>query len=529
VGEVVGPEVAILAPDGRVLGPRETGEIAVRGPMVIHGYANNPEANARSFVDGWFRSGDLGHLDEAKHLYITGRLKEMINRGAEKVLPYEVEQVLRRHPMVQEVAVFGYPHPRLGEDIAAAVVPRPGTAPQPEELRAYAAESLTQVKVPRRILVLAEIPKGGTGKVQRTRLAEQLGVRAEAGTELDEGLGAEPGSAAAGDPVEQLVARVWRELLKVPRIEPDDEFFALGGDSLLVLSMTAQIEQELGCALDPAHLGRSFVFTAFVQAVREASGAQAPAARVPGVHVLRAEGRRPALFFLHGVYSFQPLVELLGGDRPVYAMEPPDEETLCQTGAFTDVVDTCVGRIRQVQEHGPYLLMGHSVGGLVAFECARRLLAAGEAVPGVILLDPETHGYRPMRWVPGALMNAQYLAHRLKLQVYAVAKLPPWRWPAYLRGRLQAVATRPPYKQAQRRILNDFELLPLAVPTLLVRCLGEDPGRYRKIGRRWRALVGRRLIRMEEMGGDHETMILSPHLETLAGHMCRFLEQVDPA
>jgi oxalate---CoA ligase len=178
VGSAAGPEVAILDDAGRILAPGETGEIAVSGPNVMPGYENNPEANSRAFSGAWFRTGDQGFLDQEGYLRITGRLKELINRGGEKISPSEVDDVLLHHPGVHQAVTFAVPHDVLGEEVAAAVVLNPGASTTDHELKAFAGEHLAHFKVPRRILFVPEIPKGSTGKVQRLGLAAALGLTA---------------------------------------------------------------------------------------------------------------------------------------------------------------------------------------------------------------------------------------------------------------------------------------------------------------------------------------------------------------
>ena len=177
VGPAGGPEVAIMSEaDGRLLGQGEVGEIVIRGPNVTPGYRNNDKANAEGFTDGWFRTGDQGDMDADGFVTIRGRLKEIINRGGEKISPREVDDVLMEHPGVAQVVTFAVPHDKLGEDVAAAVVPADGQTVDPKELREFAAKSLAPFKVPRTIKILDEIPKGATGKLQRIGLAEKLGL-----------------------------------------------------------------------------------------------------------------------------------------------------------------------------------------------------------------------------------------------------------------------------------------------------------------------------------------------------------------
>ena len=176
VGRAAGPEVAILGADGKLLPTGESGEIVVRGPNVTSGYVNNPEANAAAFVNGWFRTGDQGVLDDEGYLRINGRLKEMINRGGEKISPLEVDTVLMEHPAVQLALTFAVPHEKLGEEVAAAVVVREGHSLTERELREFAGQHLVQYKVPHKFVFVKELPRGPTGKLQRIGLAAKLGL-----------------------------------------------------------------------------------------------------------------------------------------------------------------------------------------------------------------------------------------------------------------------------------------------------------------------------------------------------------------
>lgn len=179
VGVAAGPEVRVAdeLENGLIDG---TGEVVISGPNVTPGYESNPDANAKTFfeADGkrWFRTGDQGAFDADGFLHLTGRLKEIINRGGEKVSPLEVDGVLLDHPGVAQVVTFALPHPKLGEDVAAAVVLAEGSEATEREIRDFAAERMADFKVPRKVIILDEIPKGATGKMQRIGLAEKLGL-----------------------------------------------------------------------------------------------------------------------------------------------------------------------------------------------------------------------------------------------------------------------------------------------------------------------------------------------------------------
>ncbi|GJL82529.1 MAG: AMP-dependent synthetase [marine bacterium B5-7] len=176
VGIAAGPEVAVMDDAGNILAAGETGEVVIRGPNVTSGYENNPKANAENFTHGWFRTGDQGVMDEDGYLTITGRLKEIINRAGEKISPREIDDVLMDHPAVEQVVTFAMPHEKLGEEVAAAVVLRQDMNADEQELRAFVASRIAGFKVPKKILLLDEIPKGATGKLQRIGLARTLGL-----------------------------------------------------------------------------------------------------------------------------------------------------------------------------------------------------------------------------------------------------------------------------------------------------------------------------------------------------------------
>ena len=176
VGLAAGPEVGIMDEQGKLLAKGSTGEIVIRGDNVTAGYENNPKANTSAFTKGWFRTGDQGVMDAEGYVTLTGRLKEIINRGGEKISPVEVDEVLMDHPAVMQVVTFAVPHDKLGEEVGAAVVLREGMTATEQEIRAFAATKLADFKVPRKLVIVPEIPKGATGKLQRIGMAQKLGM-----------------------------------------------------------------------------------------------------------------------------------------------------------------------------------------------------------------------------------------------------------------------------------------------------------------------------------------------------------------
>lgn len=176
VGKSAGPEIALFRDNKLTTVANSVGEIVIRGSNVTKGYKNNDKANKENFFDGWFKTGDLGKFDEDGFLFISGRIKEIINKGGEKISPQEVDEALMRHEAVFQAVCFSVKHEKLGEDIAAAVVLKDGSTVDEKDLKTHLSKSITAFKIPRQILILDEIPKGNTGKIQRIGLAKKLGL-----------------------------------------------------------------------------------------------------------------------------------------------------------------------------------------------------------------------------------------------------------------------------------------------------------------------------------------------------------------
>ncbi len=238
VGMPTGIDLAILDETGKVLAAEEVGEIGIRGPNVTKGYENNPEANQNSFVNGWFRTGDQGRLDVDGYLWITGRVKELIVRGGEKIAPREIDELLLTHPAVAQALAFAIPDQALGEEVGAAVVLKPGVSVSEMQLCEYMAERIVDFKVPRRIVFLESLPLGPTGKPQRIGLASKLGIDSTKPKEMKQG------SLEPRNEIERRVADIWREVLRKPTLGVLDNFFDLGGDSILAVQLTNRLARE---------------------------------------------------------------------------------------------------------------------------------------------------------------------------------------------------------------------------------------------------------------------------------------------
>lgn len=239
VGPPAGPEVAIMNQRGELLPCGQSGEVVIRGENVTAGYLANPGTNARAFTHGWFRTGDLGSFDADGYLYLSARIKEIINRGGEKISPHEVEEVLLEHPAVAEALAFAMADARLGEEVAAAIVLRSGQQPTERELGDFVAERLADFKVPRRIVVVDEIPKGPTGKVQRVGMAKRLGLESAGGKVT-------VSPAAPQKETESALAAIWQAVLRLNAVAANDHFFQIGGDSILAAQVVARVRERWG-------------------------------------------------------------------------------------------------------------------------------------------------------------------------------------------------------------------------------------------------------------------------------------------
>jgi acyl-CoA synthetase (AMP-forming)/AMP-acid ligase II/acyl carrier protein len=237
VGLAAGLSVAIMDEVDNLLPKGEIGEVVIQGASVTQGYENNPEANAKAFTNGWFRTGDQGYIDEQGYLFLKGRLKEIISRGAEKISPLEVDEVLMELPGILQAVTFAVPHPTLGEDVAAAVVLKENIQLSPTTIRQFLFERLADFKVPSQVLIIDEIPKGATGKLQRIGLAEKLAAYLQRDF------------IAPSNELEEAITGIFSEVLGIEKISVADNFFALGGDSLSGTRVVVRISANLNIQL----------------------------------------------------------------------------------------------------------------------------------------------------------------------------------------------------------------------------------------------------------------------------------------
>jgi acyl-CoA synthetase (AMP-forming)/AMP-acid ligase II/thioesterase domain-containing protein/acyl carrier protein len=457
VGRPLGCQIAILAPKGGFLPPGSEGEIVLRGPTVFSGYWDPSDANAKSFRNGWFRTGDLGFFDSDRYLTLTGRCKEIINRGGEKISPRRIEEALLDHPSVKQAVAFSLPHSTLGEEVAAAVVLRRGSPASTDELQRRCLLALPEYAVPRRIEIVKEIPKGPSGKVQRNRMAALLGiVSPPPGQSVPpvpgqvESIGTGSGESrthaqrrAASMPLDSVIAElrsIWAKVLGRDSMGPHDGFFDLGGNSLHASLLLAQIERRFGVRLAGDALIRFPTIHNLATIIRQGSACQPFSYLV----ALCGRGPKPGLFLVHApdglVLPFRFLAHLAGRERPVYGIQPPPAKVLIRPGTkYESLARLYVDEIIRAQPQGPYYLAGYCGGGVIAFEIARHLERTGRRVGIVSLFDPVFRSRRMEHLVVGALLT---------LFSFPAFEAPLWRLPRRI---LTAVVHRSQHPDAARR------------------------------------------------------------------------------
>lgn len=535
VGLPGGSEIAIMDEQGNTLPANTIGEIVVRGPKVFAGYENNPEANAAAFVKGWFRMGDIGYFDDDRYLFLTGRIKEIINRGGQKIMPAEIDAALLTHPGIADAATFPIPHPTLGEDIAAAVVGTPHATLDAKDLSDFLRTSLGDSKVPRRFLFVDELPKGDTGKVQRNTLAATFGLdRREATIPSD-------GHTTAATPTEAILQRIWAGTLQVPTVPLDEDFFALGGDSIMAVELFLRIEEELGRRLPRSALFEARTVTEMAQHI---DAAPSPRCLVP----IQPDGNRPPLFCVHDingqVLNFRSLAQHLGPAQPVFGLqlagldrsEPPFVR-------YEDMAARYISEMRTLQPTGPYHIGGYSMGGLIAYEMARQLRDAGQEVGLLGLFDtfPRRGRRRPMlqNWFTqrgntlsdrNATSVARYIGRgvgniannaltAVQRRMFGIA----WHLCAHTMTATPTVLYRP--LAASHLAGRTYRMRPYAGDAVLF--LADDYRRdHDHVVENWHALIGGRLD-IRPITGLHSEILEEPHVHALASALSASLRESD--
>jgi len=404
VGRAFGVQLRIVDPRSRVQSTNRTGEVQVRGDSVFAGYESEPKREQREFDGDWLRTGDEGYLDEDGYLYLVGRLKEIINRGGEKIAPMEIDRAALGYPGVIQAAAFALPHPSLGEDIAMALVVDSPEHFEQQAFLDFLGNQLARFKLPRTIALLERIPTTRGGKLQRHRLPELLHQQQQAG---------QPSSKLKAEShLEKQLATLWCELLERSQVYVDDDFFEAGGDSLNAAVMMAEIKSRLGVVVPMSSLYRAPTIRQLAELILTSSHApttiqtdilhqvvdelgafmaawRGDRVRQDGLLVGRnINGTQPALFWGVNAYpEFDHLAQALGDDQPIYGFRSLFKTNFRYRVNPAQLARVYLDEIREIQPAGPYLLGGFCEAGKVAFELATLLQAEGESIASLMLQD----------------------------------------------------------------------------------------------------------------------------------------------
>jgi acyl-CoA synthetase (AMP-forming)/AMP-acid ligase II/thioesterase domain-containing protein/acyl carrier protein len=534
VGIPVTGEVGIMGPDNRVLPPGQRGEIVVDSTGIFTGYENDDDANETCFVDGWFRTGDEGTIDRDGYLTLTGRIKDIINRGGEKITPSEVDGALEDHPDVATAVTFPVPHATLGQEVAAAVVPEKGAEFTDETLSRFLRGRLAPFKVPRRFVIVDEIPKGAEGKIQRRNLAEAFGMVTDSSKARPVAVDDHPPTALEGK-----LQCLWAEVLGLERVGLHEDFFMLGGDSLQAVDLFLRVEKKLGRRLPRSVLFEAGTVARMAQRIEESTPS-------PCLVPIQPKGSKPPFFCVHDgngqVLNYRDLSRLLGESQPFYGIQcrglDGEEEPFTR---IDDMAAHYVREIRKVQPWGPYYLGGYSFGGRVAFVMAQHLRAAGQDVALLALFD--TYSAQGRQKVA---LRDWIAHHRERLKTLPAARISGYLWLrirnfakiVYMRSRQKIYAAAWKFFKSRGKPLPHFLRRPVLANDMIRRsyqpCPYDGDAVLFKAERYawahadqhdgWYKLIGG-CLEIRPISGRHYEIMTQPHVQALAEELSDVLRQ----
>lgn len=413
VGRIPVGELVIRDDAGQAVPPGQAGHVMLSGPSVMPGYLfDDIDGVPSGLVDGWLATGDIGSVDADGHLTVAGRTKEIINRGGEKVAPYDVEKALLGHPAVREAAAFAVPHPRLGENVGAAVVLHAGALATSSELVDFVYERLAPFQRPRHVHVVDRFPVGATGKTSRPQLSAAFSQKKET---------AIPPAA----PLEILIAEIWKQVLRRadtgseigpeigPEIGMDDDFFEIGGDSLQATEMLLAVEKAMRHHIKPSDIRAQLTIRLLSEKLAAATAAKRE------VITKAASGTGTPMFWCHGdfcgwgFYAFR-LSEKLKADGPMYLLHSLLDDSKGIT-TIEQMAARYLAEVQAVAPSGPIRVGGYCHGGLAALELAHLLERAGREVEKVVLIDTFS-------------LNARRLMRPVVRAISSLGQLMPGEW-----------------------------------------------------------------------------------------------------
>jgi acyl-CoA synthetase (AMP-forming)/AMP-acid ligase II/thioesterase domain-containing protein/acyl carrier protein len=509
----VGPvseNIAVFDDSGAMLPPGSAGALAVRGQGISPGYIESLPPGADTVPDGrspdhWLPTGDIGVVDEDGFLTIVGRAKQIINRGGEKIAPSEVEAALQRHPLVREAAVFGVPHPRLGEGVSAAIVAQPGAGITSAELQDFLFGCLAPHKIPQSLHFVAALPRNAGGKVQLPQLVEQVSHE-------------EHRPVPASGNLEALIIEIWQRLLERDDVGVDDNFFELGGDSLLATSMLLEVEELAKREVPPSALRAVWTIRQLVSVLlRDMPPPEGPVTPVK-------TGSGAPLFFCHGdrrdrgIYALR-LIGMIEHDFPVFLLNH-HRDFRGDDVSLEDIARLYVPHVLAAQPGGAVRLGGYCAGGIVALEVARQLQAAGRDVEFVVVIDsPSLNGRVSLRaWKASLDAMSRVLPRNAGARIasngmwaaWVLVRSRPVVWGALRKlARLTAVklsagrGARPPRWDEYRRLSNYIPARS-STPLYCFVC-AENADRIDFKPSNWRRLMP--AVRATVIPGDHHSCV----------------------
>jgi oxalate---CoA ligase len=379
VGLISRDELTIVGPKGDPLPDGEVGEIVVHGPTVSPDIGTDAEAEAQHSNDRWLFTGDVGSIDSERYLTVVGRTKELINRGGEKISPYEVERALLLHPSVKEAAAFSVPHPRLGENVAAAVVLKPETNPSTQDIKTFLADYLAPFKIPQHVFVVPQLLKGASGKVSRSELSQATAHRIR-------------DVAPPGTPLEVLIRDIWQTLLHRDDVGIDDDFFELGGDSLLAVQMVLEVEATARRKIPSSALRAIYTVRQLAATILRTDSTSEELVSCA------KQGVGAPFFFCHGEFPrglwALRLVDRLRCDRPVFLADPDPKLSI------EEMAKCYLPHLLAAQPTGAFCLGGYCNGGLLAWELAHQLESLGREIEFVVVIETRSFNARlPFRMI----------------------------------------------------------------------------------------------------------------------------------
>lgn len=367
----------------------EGGEVLVRDFGMFAGY-DDPEDNRDSFLDDWFRTGDIAHIDDDGYLFLQGRVREMINRGGEKVSPYEVEAALLELDCIKEAAVFPYPNRQGSDDIGAAVVPKPGTTVDLRQIRSALRSKIKPYKLPTLLYITADMPTSSAHKVQRNLLYQQLQELGLMPQTLKKAFQDDEGDLTS---TQAALRELWQCVLDQPYVGLDDDFFDLGGDSLSAAELLSAIETRLGCILPVNDFFQQSTIRELAKLVDATPGIGSYKHLAP----IRQQGCKTPLILVHDVHgdivTYHHLAAHIDPERPVYGLNFNFAREAWNTSTtLADIGAVYAEEVQRLFPAGPYYLGGLSIGGAIALEMGRQLERQAQSAV-VIMLDTFSQPY----------------------------------------------------------------------------------------------------------------------------------------